>query len=162
MRIRRFLRTAGVRLPTKVRLIADEGGCLFYCGHQAIPPAFGRRRNSATFRLIALAGQRADEFSNRGEVLSMEPGGQGSFQAVKLQRPARATVCSHSTRDMAAKVPSNPNESIAMLIAGVCPVVYRCGAPVLLTSWLWGKRATHFRTSRSASSDLGGSRWTLY
>ena len=33
---------------------------------------------------------------------SMEPSGKGSFQAVKLQRPARTTVCSHSTRDMAA------------------------------------------------------------
>jgi hypothetical protein len=32
----------------------------------------------------------------------MEPGGKGSFQAVKLQRPARTIVCSHSTRDMAA------------------------------------------------------------
>ena len=32
----------------------------------------------------------------------MEPGGPGSFQAVKLQRPAGTTVCSHSTRDMAA------------------------------------------------------------
>jgi hypothetical protein len=32
----------------------------------------------------------------------MEPGGQGSFQTIKLQRPARATVCSHSPRDMAA------------------------------------------------------------
>jgi hypothetical protein len=32
----------------------------------------------------------------------MEPSGKGSFQAVKLQRPARTTVCSHSTRDMAA------------------------------------------------------------
>jgi hypothetical protein len=32
----------------------------------------------------------------------MELGGKGSFQAVKLQRPARTTVCSHSTRDMAA------------------------------------------------------------
>jgi hypothetical protein len=32
----------------------------------------------------------------------MELGGKGSFQAVKLQRPARATVCSHSTRDMVA------------------------------------------------------------
>ena len=29
---------------------------------------------------------------------SIEPGGKGSFQAVKLQRPARATVCSHSTK----------------------------------------------------------------
>jgi hypothetical protein len=32
----------------------------------------------------------------------MELGGQGSFQAVKLQRPTRTTVCSHSTRDMDA------------------------------------------------------------
>jgi hypothetical protein len=36
--------------------------------------------------------------------VSLEPGGKGSFQAVKLQRPARATVCSHSTRDIAATV----------------------------------------------------------
>ena len=27
---------------------------------------------------------------------------KGSFQAAKLQRSARVTVCSHSTRDMAA------------------------------------------------------------
>jgi hypothetical protein len=35
----------------------------------------------------------------------LEAGGKGSFQAVKLQRPARATVCSHSARDMAAVYP---------------------------------------------------------
>jgi hypothetical protein len=34
--------------------------------------------------------------------ISREPGGKGSFQAVKLQRPARTTVCSHSTGDIAA------------------------------------------------------------
>ena len=34
------------------------------------------------------------------------PGGRGSFQAVKLQRPARATVCSHSVRDATASVDS--------------------------------------------------------
>jgi hypothetical protein len=28
----------------------------------------------------------------------IEPCGKGSFQAVKLQRPVRATVCSHSTK----------------------------------------------------------------
>ena len=28
----------------------------------------------------------------------MERGGKGSFQAYKLQRSARATVCSHSTK----------------------------------------------------------------
>ena len=38
--------------------------------------------------------------SRRG--ISREPGGKGSFQTVKLQRPARTTVCSHSTRDIAA------------------------------------------------------------
>jgi hypothetical protein len=32
----------------------------------------------------------------------MEPGGKGSFQAVKLQRPARTTVCSHSHKGHAA------------------------------------------------------------
>ena len=32
----------------------------------------------------------------------MGPSGKGSFQAVKLQKAARTTVCSHSTRDMAA------------------------------------------------------------
>jgi len=32
----------------------------------------------------------------------MEIGGTGSFQTVKLQRPVRATVCSHSTRDVTA------------------------------------------------------------
>ena len=36
---------------------------------------------------------------------SMESGDKGSFQAAKLQRSARATVCSHSTRDMAAMHP---------------------------------------------------------
>jgi hypothetical protein len=66
--------------------------------------------------LIALAGQRAGEFSNSEEVLSMAPGGQGSFQAVKVQRPARATLCIHSRKDMAAMVPSIPSESVTMLI----------------------------------------------
>jgi hypothetical protein len=35
--------------------------------------------------------------------MAMEASGKVSFQAVKLQRPARATVCSHSTSDMAAE-----------------------------------------------------------
>jgi hypothetical protein len=34
--------------------------------------------------------------------IAMKPGGKGSFQAVKLQKPTRTTVCSHSQRDMAA------------------------------------------------------------
>jgi hypothetical protein len=37
--------------------------------------------------------------------MTTEVGGKGSFQAVKLQRPARTTVCSHSTTDMAAVYP---------------------------------------------------------
>ena len=37
-----------------------------------------------------------------GRDISTELGGKGSFQAAKLQRSARTTVCSHSTRDMAA------------------------------------------------------------
>jgi hypothetical protein len=31
-------------------------------------------------------------------------GGRGSFQSVKLQRPDRATVCSHSVKDATANV----------------------------------------------------------
>jgi hypothetical protein len=34
--------------------------------------------------------------------MAMGPGGKGSFEAVKLQRPARTTVCGHSAKDMAA------------------------------------------------------------
>jgi hypothetical protein len=45
----------------------------------------------------------------------METSGKGSFQEAKLQRSARATVCSHSTRDMAAmhttKSRQNHNDS---------------------------------------------------
>ena len=43
----------------------------------------------------------------------MELGSKGSFQAVKLQRPARTTVCSHSVRDMAAmrSIESNRNHN---------------------------------------------------
>jgi hypothetical protein len=33
--------------------------------------------------------------------ISMEPDGKDSFQAFKLQRSARTTVCSHSARDIA-------------------------------------------------------------
>jgi hypothetical protein len=51
-------------------------------------------------REVAIAIQVKHRGSWRG--ISMEPGGKGSFQAVKLQRPARTTVCSHSSRDMTA------------------------------------------------------------
>src|SRR5580658_5552879 len=47
--------------------------------------------------------------------MTTEVGGKGSFQAVKLQRPARTTVCSHSTRDMAAvySIESGPHHKNA-------------------------------------------------
>jgi hypothetical protein len=35
------------------------------------------------------------------------PGGRGNFQSVKLQRPGRVTVCSHSARDTTASVDRN-------------------------------------------------------
>jgi hypothetical protein len=41
----------------------------------------------------------------------MEPEGNGSFQAVKLRRPTRITVRSHSTRDMAAMLSLKNNET---------------------------------------------------
>jgi len=42
----------------------------------------------------------------------MKPGGKGSFQSVKLRRPGRTAVCSHSARDMAAWcIESDPNYS---------------------------------------------------
>ena len=36
----------------------------------------------------------------------MVTGGRGSFQSVKLQRPDRATVCSHSVKDATASMKS--------------------------------------------------------
>ena len=45
---------------------------------------------------------QGDREKGLGHGISTEPSGKGSFQAINLQRPARATVCSHSTRDMAA------------------------------------------------------------
>jgi hypothetical protein len=55
--------------------------------------------------------------------MAMEAGGEGGFQAVKLQRPARATVCSHSARDMAAVYPSNQCLMIGIFSTSVCAVV---------------------------------------
>ena len=53
----------------------------------------------------------------------MEPGGKGSFQAVKLQSSARATVCSHSARDMAAMVLLYPFIIIAVRRTSICTFV---------------------------------------
>jgi gamma-glutamylcysteine synthetase len=58
--------------------------------------------------------------------ISMEPGGEGSFQAAKLQRSARTTVCSHSPRDMAAMRSIRPDMTIAIPRTGVCPVGDTC------------------------------------
>jgi len=58
----------------------------------------------------------------------VEPGGKGSFQAVKLQRSARATVCSHSTRDMAAMIPLDPFIIIAIRKNSICAFVNSYGA----------------------------------
>src|ERR1700691_4974321 len=56
--------------------------------------------------------------------MAMEAGGKGSFQAVKLQRPARTTVCSHSIKDMAAVRSIESSAMITTLRTGVCPVVH--------------------------------------
>jgi len=44
----------------------------------------------------------------------MELGGKGSFQAAKLQRSARATVCSHSQRTWPPHAPSKHGTIITM------------------------------------------------
>ena len=56
--------------------------------------------------------------------MAMEAGGKGSFQAVKLQRPDRTTVCSHSARDMGPPfTPSNHNFIIRIFTTNGCSVV---------------------------------------
>jgi hypothetical protein len=67
------------------------------CRFDHSPLSFGEETDKTE---VAIAIEMTHRGSWRG--ISMEPGGKGSFQAVKLQRPARTTVCSHSTRDMAA------------------------------------------------------------
>jgi hypothetical protein len=92
----------------------------------------------------------------------MEPGGPGSFQAVKLQRPARATVCSHSTRDVAAM---SSIESEWQHSDAPCECLSGSGQMLAIDPSniaAVGNQAIHLRTRRPASSDLGGSRWTLY
>ena len=92
----------------------------------------------------------------------MEAGGQGSFQAVKLQRPARATVCSHSARDMAAtssiESAREHNDAHGGCLSG-CVQTPALGPFSIVAVGNW---TTLLRMSRPASSDLGGSRWTLY
>ncbi len=70
-----------------------------------------------TLAIVALAVSFVDFFflaiTAEGAAFQWNLAPKGSFQAVKLQRPARATVCSHSTSDMAAVVPS---KRIAILL----------------------------------------------
>jgi hypothetical protein len=67
------------------------------CRFDDTPFSFGEETDKTE---VAFAIEVTHRGSWRG--ISMEPGGKGSFQAVKLQRPARTTVCSHSTMDMTA------------------------------------------------------------
>jgi hypothetical protein len=60
------------------------------------------------------------QFSSR---TTMGPGGKGSFQAVKLQRPARATVCSHSQGTWPPCIPPNQRLIMRMFSTSVCAVV---------------------------------------
>lgn len=53
----------------------------------------------------------------------MKPGGKGSFQSVNLQRPGRTGVCSHSAKDMAARVALIPILIIAVLRPSACALV---------------------------------------
>jgi|HubBroStandDraft_1064217.scaffolds.fasta_scaffold32510_4 hypothetical protein len=62
----------------------------------------------------------------------MEPSGKGSFQSVKLQRPGRTTVCSHSPRDIAAMVALNPILIIAVRRLSTCTLV---NSPDGRTKW---------------------------
>jgi hypothetical protein len=57
------------------------------------------------------------------EGIPMEPGGERSFQSVKLQWPGRAAVCSYSPRDMAALVALNPIITITVLETSTCAIV---------------------------------------
>jgi hypothetical protein len=55
--------------------------------------------HSVSFRTRSIQVDRPASF---GTALEWNPAAKGSFQAAKLQRSARTTVCSHSTRDVAA------------------------------------------------------------
>jgi len=73
---------------------------------------------------LVLRPERSDWKSHRLRSCStMEVGGKGSFQAAKLQRFARATVCSHSARTLPPRDPSNPTAIITIHRTVVCPVV---------------------------------------
>jgi hypothetical protein len=56
-------------------------------------------RHGVSFRTI---DNPADHPESLGTTFQRNLAANGSFQAAKLQRSARTTVCSHSTRDMAA------------------------------------------------------------
>ena len=55
--------------------------------------------------------------------VATEFGGKGSFQAFKLQRPARTTVCSHSPGGTWPPHSIDQNTIVTILQASVCAVV---------------------------------------
>jgi hypothetical protein len=85
-----------IRLLLRGRRSSRSLTCL-QCRFDHSPLSFGEETDKTE---AAIAIEVTHRGSWRG--ISMEPGGKGSFQAVKLQRPARTTVCSHSTRDITA------------------------------------------------------------
>jgi hypothetical protein len=77
-----------------------------FCGRSIIPgaPNLSLRfvLEAARIPRSAMNPRQHNKIGRASFGISMEPGGKGSFQAFKLQRSARTTVCSHSARDMAA------------------------------------------------------------
>ena len=65
-------------------------------------------RSRAVFRQRATLVMRIDALIASGCIgkSTSQPGGRGCFQSVKLQRPDRATVCSHSVQDATASMKS--------------------------------------------------------
>jgi len=88
--------------------------------------------------LIALAGQRASEFSNRGEAFQRRLAARAASRRSNCKGPPGLPCAVTPQGTWPPRLPSNPHESITMLTAGVCPVVYRPLPSVLLTSQLWG------------------------
>jgi hypothetical protein len=84
----------------------------------------------------------------------MEPGGKGSFQAVKLQRPARATVCSHSTKDVAAMSSIESewehNDAQCECLSGCGQIRVGCS---ILARLVYAKVGLGFSASSSAPPD---------
>ena len=82
--------------------------------------------------------------------LSMECGGKGSFQTVKLQRPSRTTVCSHPYEGHGPPR-STKSSSIMMIFSiNVCPVVN-----------IYERRRPFIVESRALTMNFRGVRWSI-